>query len=89
MNEHTRSIIKKMITLLDDYKEGRCNLRTLVDGLEGGLNAIEEKMPETFQKSWYVHWGGLEQILAMGTEKARQKEILEDIEALMALLSKF
>ena len=89
MNAHPRSIIMKMITLLDDYKEGRCNLRTLVDGLEGGLNAMEEKMPETFQKYWYVHWGGLEQILAMGTEKARQKEILEDIEALRVLLSKF
>jgi hypothetical protein len=89
MNAHTRSIIRKMITLLDGYREGKCNFRTLVAGLEGGLNAIEEKMPEPFQKYWYVHWGGLEQILAMGTEQARQKEILEDIEALRALLSKF
>jgi hypothetical protein len=87
VNEHTRRILKQTLTLLGEYRRGTANLRYLVNGLEGSLNALEEELPETFYTQWYIHWGGLEQILAAGTERKRRMEILEEVEALEALLS--
>lgn len=88
MDEHTRRILKRAIALLNEYQQGRIvSLRYLVDGLEGNLKALEEELPETFYTQWYIHWGGLEQILAAGTQQERRMEILKEIEALETLLS--
>jgi|GEM_PF-5479334 hypothetical protein len=35
MDEHTHNILTHMLRLLEDYKEQRCSLRVMVDGLEG------------------------------------------------------
>jgi hypothetical protein len=89
MNDHTQRILKQMINLLEDHLEEKSNLTILVNGLEGCMNAIEEKMPETFQTHWYIHWAELETILAMGTEIVRQKEIFEEINAFKDFLSNY
>ena len=89
MNEHTRRILRQMLTLLGEYQRGIANLRYLVDGLEGSLNAVEEELPEAFYTQWYIHWGGLEQILAAGTERKHRMEILEEVKMLEALLSQY
>lgn len=88
MNAHTIRIMEYMKALLDKYQAGSIGLRTLVDGLEGNINALEEKMPDAFTTQWSIHWGRLEIILAAGTERERQEEIFEAIEALRELLSK-
>ena len=89
MSEHTKRILERMIALLNEYQQGVVSLRYLVDGLEGSLNTLEEKLPETFYTQWYIHWGGLEQILAAGTREKRHAVVLEDVESLKALLLQF
>jgi hypothetical protein len=86
MDVHTRNIIGKMATMLQEFKKRKVNLRALVDGLEGSINALEEKLPDSFYTKWYSHWGSLEQYLATGSEKQFKKEIIMEVEALEGLL---
>ena len=89
-NEHSQRVLMRMIASIRDYKSGESTtLRGLVDNLEGGLNALEEEMPEYFRLTWYLHWGGLEQVLAAGTEEKRRPEILQDLNALEILLTTY
>jgi hypothetical protein len=87
MSEHTKRILNQMLALLSGYEQGTASLRYLVDGLEGSLDALEEELPKAFYDQWYVHWGGLEQILAAGTQDKRSVVLLEeDVKALKALI---
>jgi hypothetical protein len=70
MNEHTRSILDRMLSIISDYRVKKISLRNLVDSLEGSLNAIEEKLPSKFMDSWYEYWGDLEIILSSKEMKA-------------------
>ena len=89
-NEHSQRVLTRMIASIRDYKSGEStNLRGLVVNLEGGLNALEEELPEYFRLKWFCHWGGLEQVLAAGTEKKRLPEILQDLNALETLLATY
>jgi hypothetical protein len=96
MNDHTLRIIRRMIRLIDQYKEGSINLRTLVDGLEGSINALEEKLSEEFYAQWHKYWFELYMIydlsVAYHKPKLSSKDlalIIKDIEALRELLSSF
>lgn len=87
MDQHTRRILGRALGLISDYQGGTVDLRCLVDGLEGSLNAVEEELLGSFYARWYAHWGGLEQILAGGAQGIRSVEIREETEALEALLN--
>lgn len=90
MNNHSKRVLRRTITLLEEYRTGKSgNLRGLVDGLEGSLNTLEEELPEDSYLKWYYHWGGLEQVLAAGTEDKRRAEILHDLDALETLLLQY
>ncbi len=91
MQEKTNRIFKQMLVLLDQYRLGEISLRKLVDGLEGGLNALEERLPSAFYTKWYNHWGKLEEILAVslegfGAEDKSHQQILEEAAVLRSLL---
>lgn len=86
MNENTIRINRRMQTIIRDNKNGNCTLAILVNGLEGSFTAREEKMPNEFITKWFIHWRGLEQIFAAGSEQAIKTEIKEDIRGLEDLL---
>ncbi len=87
--EHTNRIVYRMVLMLTDYRDGRLNLRYLIDSLEGSLTSIEEKMPDDFLKGFYEHWGNLEQWLALGLEEERRQEILTEVKSLEKFLSNY
>jgi len=87
MNKHTRQIIKQMLVLFQDYRQNKIGLKHLVDGLEGGINAIEENLPKTFHDQWFINWGRLEETLAIGKENEYRTDIFEDITALETMLN--
>jgi hypothetical protein len=89
MNQHSCRILNNLIALLQDYEAEKSSLRRLVDGLEGGLQAIEEPLPQDFYDEWYKYWGGLEIVLATGTESESTEKIRGKIQALHILLSRY
>lgn len=89
MKQHTLQIFARMLTFLKDYQQGMRSLRGVVDSLEGSLNALEERLPDSFYTEWYAHWGDLEQIAAMGTEHKHREVVLEKVKALESLLSQY
>lgn len=78
-----------MLILLKEYQQGMSTLREVVDSLEGSLNALEERLPDSFYTEWFTHWENLEQIVAMGTEHNRREIALEEVMALQSLLSQY
>lgn len=88
MNEHTKRILNRMRSFLAAYERENLSLRSLVDNLEGSIQALDEGLPSEFQLEWFYHWGNLEQILAAGTEDKRLEEITEEIDALLDLLER-
>lgn len=89
MNEHSNRILEQMIKIIEDYKTGNLNLRYLVDGLEGSISALEEKIPENFSKQWYDHWGALEEWLSLKLEEERKEKILQEIDSLEQLITNY
>jgi hypothetical protein len=43
-------------------------------------------LPEVFNNKWYVHWGRLEEILALGMEHEHCDEVLENVKVLEILV---
>lgn len=82
MNQQSRSVLKRSILLINNYRSKDISFEQLVRSLEGSLNALEEILPEEFYKLWYSYWGNLETALALGIETHAQKEITEDLEDL-------
>ena len=89
MNQHSRAILQRSVSLISSYRKNDISLGQLVVLMEGSLNALEEKMPEEFYKLWYFHWGNLETALALGIESQAQKEITEDLEDLEKVINSF
>jgi hypothetical protein len=82
MEEYTSRVLNRMLLILKQYKENEISLSYLVNSLEGSLSALEESLPASFYDLWYEHWGELETYLALGIEKERESEILEEIKLL-------
>ena len=59
-NSHTKRILLRMFNAIENFENEKSSLQSLVDFLEGSLNAIEEKFPETFYSDWFSNWGNLE-----------------------------
>lgn len=89
MNFQSRVILQRILVLINDYKNNKINLKRLVDSLEGSLNSIEEKIPDEFTKLWYLHWGNLEIILALGIEIQSKEEILNELEKLEKIIQDY
>lgn len=64
MNKQTLRILRQAVLIVEDFERGEHSLAYTVAALEGSLRAIEEKLPQTFMKNWYEHWGSLEEINA-------------------------
>jgi hypothetical protein len=91
MDQHTSSLLEKMLSLLRDFQQKQISLHYLVDGLEGTYNAIEQKLPKAFDLKWYEHWGALETILAvtvegLSTEQQNESAIAVECHALELLI---
>jgi hypothetical protein len=87
-NEQTRTIMRRLLIFIDEYKNCKISLRQLVSALEGSINALEENLPQEFYCLWYRHWGTLDTALALGVEIKNKKEILEELEELRKLVEK-
>jgi hypothetical protein len=68
MEETTIRNFNTMLTLIDDYRRHKINLRWLVNSLEGSINALEERMSTEFFLEWYRYWNKLETVLALGKD---------------------
>ena len=79
MNQQTRNILQRSLSLINDYIEDRISLSRLVSSLEGSLNALEEKMPDQFYKLWYVYWSNLEIVLSLGIKPETKQKIIGDL----------
>ena len=79
----------RAISLIGNYRDGKASLRYLVDSLEGIIKSLEEQLPNIFYDDWYSHWGELEAFLTLGKEAQHGKEILEELNAMETLISKY
>ena len=86
MNQQTKSVLLRTLSLIEDYQNSKTGLSQLVGALEGSLNALEEQLPEAFYKEWYDHWGNLDVAVALGVEAKNQEEILEEIRLLEEII---
>jgi len=84
--DHDARVLKRMIVDLENYKSQDITLRQLVDRLEGGLRALENKPPAKFSTQFYDYWGGLEQYLAAGTESVRKGKIIGEVNSLIMII---
>jgi hypothetical protein len=87
VNEQTKRILARMRIQLEEYLQRPTDLAGLVDSLEGALDALEERLPDSFYTDWFDHWGNLEQIRASGTQEDRRGEVVEEVSGLVALLN--
>ncbi len=88
MKQQTRAILQRSLTLIINYRRNEISLESLVNSLEGSINALEEKMPEEFYKSWYAFWENLETAVALDIESQAKKEIFEDLQDLEKIIYK-
>ena len=82
MNDHTNRILERAKSFIMDFRHGKINLRNLVEILEGSINGIEERLPESFLAIWDDHWGNLEVHLALDNEQTERTAILDDLKCL-------
>ena len=68
MTDHTLRLFEQMMFRLEAYEADAISLRSLVDGLEGSFNALEERLPDAFYQEWFQYWGKLEEKLALSDE---------------------
>ena len=85
LSSHTTRLLKNMLRLAKLYQDNDLNLRQLVDGMEGIVNAFEEDMTP-FINEWKPLWGVLEIALATNAEQRMRSDIkrtLAEIETLI------
>lgn len=85
MDETTLRIFKTMLTLIEDYRDNKIDLRWLVNSLEGSINTLEEIMSKEFFMGWHKHWNKLEVVLALGRDD-EVDYILTELKSLETLI---
>ncbi len=88
MYPHTRRLLNRILELLGKYQSQEISLQYLVDEMYWTVNAFSENLDE-FIEEWKVYWGDLEEILSIGAEHRRQKEISTTITALVSIVNKY
>jgi hypothetical protein len=94
MTDHTLRLFTQMMACLERFETHAIDLRSLVDGLEGLFNALEERLPAVFYEEWYQHWRSLEEKLALSDEIAStgpsdRESAVEHARALKHTLKRF
>jgi hypothetical protein len=89
MNQQSREILVRSLSLIKDYRDKKISLSSLVKSLEGSLNAIEENLPKNFYDSWYSNWGDLETVVALGNESEALLSISYDLDKLEQLINSY
>ncbi|KAA3642830.1 MAG: hypothetical protein DWQ07_20110 [Chloroflexi bacterium] len=69
MKPYTKQTLSKLINYIDLYLESKITLRELVEHLEHSINALEERLAESFYPNWNEYWGNLEIELAVSSYK--------------------
>lgn len=88
-NEHQVRLWKKMVDFLEEYRNDKRSLESLVDTLENSLDAGEFKDQELV-RNWYKFWTPLETYRAVKldqNEPAIPEEIMPQIEAMRSFLT--
>jgi hypothetical protein len=97
LSEYDKRQIKRIYSLIDDYKSEKINIRKLIDNLEA-LYGCLEAIDEAWKKNFLAKWGTLEDTYSWAIYQERKNfdekeaglvdKAIEDIEVLLnALIS--
>jgi len=84
----TKRILNRMLLLINQGKVDSISLKRLADNLEGSLNALEEPLSAEFIEEWFLYWGELELILALGETPQPKKKIFAQLENLERIVQR-
>jgi hypothetical protein len=87
MEQQTKSILLRALSLMKDYKNSSISLQQLVEALEGSLKALDERLSEAFYREWYNHFVNLDVAVALGIEKMNKEDILNDVNQLEKIIN--
>jgi len=83
LNEHQSRLLRKMLQLVEQFRQGRLKYYDFVGALEGALDAGEFR-DQSFVKRWYDLWTPLESMRAQqgnGVSFENVKRYVTDMEA--------